>query len=271
MSRLTRVVVCFLRSSAKWASATAFSHSDFRSFLVRHHRGGGRLDYAEAAQDPRDLDRYLARLRTTSPDSHSDAFPSEAHRLAYWINAYNAWAIRFVLDHYPISSVNEVRPPWLMSFLPQGAGFFVFQRAELGRRGISLLALENRLIRKRFAEPRIHFALNCASQSCPGLPARPFSGDGLEAELTRETRRFLEPSRNLRIDLEARVVELSAIFDWYESDFTDWVAEHRPDLPETLYGYVASQVQGVKADRLRRCTDCRVVFAEYDWSLNDAR
>ncbi len=245
-------------------------HADLGAFLAHHHGGGGRIAYAAAARDSADLDRYLARLRKVSPDSDPGAFPSDAHRLAYWINAYNAWAIRFVLDHYPIRSVNDVRPPLLLRWLPQGAGFFYLQRAELGERKQNLYNLENRLVRRRFAEPRIHFALNCASLGCPELPRRPFSAAGLEAELTRETARFLADPNNYRLDLEARVVSLSSIFDWYERDFTSWVSRNQPQLASTLTSWLGAHLAEDERRALASCADCRIEFLSYDWSLNDA-
>ena len=245
--------------------------ADFRSFLARTHRGGGEIDYAAAARDSSDLDRYIARLRAVSPDSDPSAFPTADRRLAYWINAYNAWAIRFVLDHYPIESVNDVRPPLLLRFLPQGAGFFYFQQAELGGRTIGLYDLENRLVRRRFDDPRIHFALNCASRGCPELPARPFAAGDLDAELARETARFLADPDKLRIDADARVVWVSAILDWYEGDFTDWVERERPGLPATLRSWIAAHLPEPRASWLAACDECRIEFIDYDWSLNDAR
>ena len=158
--------------------AAVFSHDDWDGFLARHVDDEGRVDYAAAGQDRDDLDRYLRALAEVSPDSAPERFPEEADRLAYWINAYNATVIDRVLAHHPIASVQDVRAPWLFRWLPAGAGFFVFERFSLGGRKTQLYALENGLIRKRFAEPRIHFALNCASTSCPRLPAEAFGAIG---------------------------------------------------------------------------------------------
>jgi hypothetical protein len=246
-------------------------HVDLATFLERHHREGGRIDYAAAVSDSRDLDRYLARLRAVSPDSDPLAFPSDPQRLAYWINAYNAWTIRFVLDHYPIASVNDVRPPTGLGWLPQGAGFFYFLRTDLGGRRWNLYDLENRLMRRRFDEPRIHFALNCASIGCPELPGVPFVAHRLEAQLVRETTRFLADATQYRLDAEAGVVWLSPIFDWYESDFTRWARRHHPQQPATLVTWLLHHLPPHDAQQLATCEQCRVEFGPYDWSLNDVR
>ncbi|MEM7410992.1 MAG: DUF547 domain-containing protein [Myxococcota bacterium] len=250
--------------------ATAlFQHDGFDAFLSRHVDDRGRLDYAAAAGDRSDLDRYLVALATASPDATPDHFPSDADRLAYWLNAYNAWAIALVLEHYPIASVREVPSPaparWVV---PDLAGFFFFQHVTLGGETLSLYELENGVVRERFPDPRIHFALNCASRSCPRLPAEAFRPTTLEAQLARETRRFLGEARNFEVRPGDREIHLSSIFDWYTDDFTDWVTQQDPAREASLESYV--RLAHPDGDRvLAGCEDCRLVFVPYDWGLND--
>ena len=243
---------------------TAFSHDAWQRFLAHHVDGDGRIDYRAAAADRADLDAYLAALAAASPDSAPGRFPTEAERLAYWINAYNAGIVHGVLAYYPIASVRDVRPPLFLRFLPRGAGFFVFQRVVLGDTPISFYALENRLIRKRFDEPRIHFALNCASIGCPRLPAEVFLPEKLEAQLARETRFFLSEERNVAVDPGRGEIVLSSIFDWYEEDFLDPAAG-----VESLVDYVAPFLDSERRAALAACGTCEVVFRPYDWGLND--
>ena len=244
------------------APLAAFSHADFDAFLARHVDDRGRIDYARALEDRADLDRYLASLRSTSPDSAPQRFPTEHERLGYWINAYNASVIHAVLVHYPIASVRDVEPPALLFFLPRLSGFFLFQRTTLGGQRYDLYGLENRIIRRRFDEPRLHFALNCASQSCPVLPARAFDPARLESALEAETVRFIRDPANVDIDPEARQIRLSAIFDWYDEDFTD-----SGDLVEYIEPYLDTQQRAA----LAACGECEVSFNEYDWALNDRK
>lgn len=244
-------------------------HTDFDGFLQRHVDAAGRIDYAAALDDSADLDRYVAWLARVSPDSHPDQFPRVEDQLAYWINGYNATVIRKVLDHYPIASVRDARSRWLF-FLPRLAGFFVIEQVELGGRRIGLRALENEIIRKRFREPRVHFALNCASQSCPTLPNRAFRADALETELARETRRFLSNPAHFRVDTKERRVTVSAIFKWYEGDYRDWLKSQHPERPATLLSYLAVEAPTpAAAAALADCADCRIAFFDYDWRLND--
>ncbi|NNL86269.1 MAG: DUF547 domain-containing protein [Myxococcales bacterium] len=252
-------------------SDAVFPHGDWHRFLQRHVDEDGQVGYAAAATDRADLDRYLATLAARSPDSHPDAFPTAAHRLAYWINAYNAWVIATVLANYPIDGVRSVTAPRALFFAPKGTGFFLLQRISLGGRRTSLYALENRVIRGRFEDPRIHFALNCASASCPRLPREAFDGVQLESQLNREAHRFVSDPRYVSVDRERRELRLSSIFEWYRSDFTDWLERFLPDRPSTLASYVSLFAsEHLRAD-LARCARCDVVFEPYDWSLNERR
>ncbi len=244
-------------------------HRDLDSFLRRHVDADGRVDYRAASVDRADLDRYVAQLARISPDSHRDWFPTDADRLAYWINAYNAFVIHLVLHYYPITSVRDIRPPVPFFFLPRLAGFFVFQRVTLGGRETSLRALEDGVIRGRFSEPRVHFALNCASRSCPRLPNRGFTPAGLDTELEREAGRFVAEERNVRIDVAGGTLFLSSIFRWYEADFADCVKGHRAGEEATLRRYLRPYLSETQAAQLHACARCRVEFVPYDWGLND--
>ena len=197
---------------------------------------------AACRRSPESLERFYARAAAFSPDSHPELFPSEAERLAYWINVYNAGVLKLVVTYYPVSSVKQVRPPLLLFFLPDLSGFFYFRKLIFGGAKTNLYDLEHDIVRGRFAEPRIHFALNCASRGCPRLPRTAFHPETLDDELSREARRFFGETRNLRIDHAGQKVLLSQILEWYESDFTDWLREQRPERPATLLEYVALHV-----------------------------
>mgnify|MGYP002849127391 CR=1 FL=1 len=250
------------------AVPTAFSHELLDRVLVTHVNEDGRVDYAALKAAPGDLDAYYLQLSRYSPDSHPDLFPSREARLAYWINAYNAAILKVVISHYPIAGVADVMPPAILFFMPEKSGFFLLQRVVFGGDATSLYSLENDLIRARFAEPRIHFALNCASIGCPRLPRRAFTAANLDAELDRETRRFLAEARNLRVDSTARRIYLSPLFDWYENDYLDWLAEQSGGGPVGLLDYIA-----LYAPEGTRLADgegpYQVEFLDYDWGLND--
>ena len=247
-----------------------FSHADFDRVLHRFVDNQGRVDYAALKNDVRDLERYYLLLSTYNPDSHPVLFPTEHSKLAYWINAYNAAAIKAVLTYYPISSVEDIKPPFPLFFLPRKSGFFFFQRVTFGDKTTSLYFLEHRVIRKRFTDPRVHFALNCASGGCPRLPRHAFVAEHLDEQLDHEARKFLTEERNLKIDYEEKTVFLSSILDWYKKDFLKWYQSKFPDQKATLLNYVILYLPPDRAEELRKiATSYQVRFIPYDWRLND--
>ena len=251
-------------------TSQTFSHADLDRVLQRFVDEQGRVDYAALQDAAADLERYYLLIATYSPDSHPELFSTDQSRMAYWINAYNAAVIKAVLTHYPIASVLDVKPPRLFFFLPEQSGFFLFQRMIFGGSAMSLYYLENMVIRKRFVEPRIHFALNCASQSCPRLPKRAFTAEHLDEELEREARKFIGEARNFRIDHEQQAIFLSEIFKWYERDFTEWYQDRFPHREATLLAYVALYLPPEQAARMEtHASDYEIRFTPYNWRLND--
>ncbi len=247
-----------------------FTNESFDRVLQRYVNERGFVDYIALRKDPDDLEDYYYQITTYSPDSHPELFPTENHKLAYWINAYNAGAMKTVLTYYPIDSVLDVKQPGIFFFLSNKSGFFFFQRLKFGGKTTSLYYLENSVIRKRFGEPRIHFAVNCASVSCPRLPMQAFYGDKLDRQLDDETRFFLTEDRNFRIDHEEKVIYLSSIFKWYEKDFTDWYSKKYPEEKASLLSYIELYLEPEKAEALKAVSDSyKISFIPYDWNLND--
>jgi hypothetical protein len=186
--------------------AGRFPHEVLDGVLRKVVDDRGRVDYKALAADRGPLERYLWAVSEHSPHSHPELFPSEADKLAYWINAYNAYVLYAVTERPTMRSVNDDK-----------TDFFYFTEYTLGGASMSLYALENDVVRKEHAEPRIHFALNCASGGCPELPAEAFLPATLEAQLAREATEFCAHPDKVRA--AAGVVEMSSIFDWYADDF----------------------------------------------------
>ncbi|MGH8550828.1 MAG: DUF547 domain-containing protein [Methylococcales bacterium] len=249
-----------------------FSHRAFNDVLNRFVDAQGLVDYQALKKNPERFEQYYRAISLYSPDSHPQMFATEHDRLAYWINAYNAAVIKIVLVHYPIRGVAAVSPPFPLSFLPDRTGFFFFQRAMFGGVSTSLYYLENGVIRARFSEPRIHFALNCASLGCPRLPRDAFEGKDLDRRLDRESRKFFSEPRNFRVDIPGKRVYLSSILDWYRDDFLDWVADRFPDSEPSLLKFVALYLDDRQKSELEDLSrDFSVEFVPYDWGLNDRR
>lgn len=234
--------VFLLAISAVIVSASEFDHSAWDRVLKRHVNALGEVDYAALKAAPADLDAYVMALAQSSPDNRKDAFPARQSELAYWINAYNALAVKAVVKAYPVHSVRDLGMMY---------GFFRRKEHKLGGTAISLHALEDDILRARYKDPRIHFAIVCASASCPLLDRDAFQGATLDAHLDRVTRRFLGESRNVEIDGRSNTASLSAIFEWYGKDFgplPDYLARYGVTLPAKT----------------------RIRYRPYDWSLNGA-
>lgn len=253
------------------AAPHLFSHDNFDHVLRRFVNEEGRVNYAALKDEAQDLDRYYGMLSLYSPDSHPQLFPTEQSKLAYWINAYNAAVIKTVITYYPVTSVEDIRPSWLLALLPEKSGFLLFQRVTFGGVSTSLYALEHQIIRERFVDPRVHFALNCASSGYPHLPRYAFTAEHLHKQLDYETRKFIAEERNLRIDHQEKTVWLSAIFEWYEGDFLTWYEQQFPNQHATLLAYIGLYATTERADELRRAAKYHIRFLPYDWRLNDQR
>jgi Protein of unknown function, DUF547 len=249
-----------------------FVHDKFESVLERFVDSSGRVAYTELQNAPHELELYYRSIAAYSPDSHPELFPTDSDKLAYWVNAYNAAVMKTVITYYPLDSVLDVKPPAILFFMPNKAGFFIFQKPIFGGHKSSLYHLENGVIRKRFSDPRIHFALNCASIGCPRLPREAFSAQHLDRQLDRETRLFLAEERNFKIDYENEAIVLSEIFDWYEKDFSGWLKRHHPHENPTLLSYIARYLSPDKAKELEKVkAKFPVRFKPYDWGLNDRK
>lgn len=183
-------------------TALAFDHKPFQALLTAHVRGG-RVDYAGIHADAGARARLGRHVRSLG--SASLAGKSRNAQLAFYLNAYNAIVIKAVVDRWPQTSVMKVK------------GFFKRFKYKVAGRMVSLDQLENAIIRPRFKEPRIHFALVCAARSCPPLSSRAFSAATLERTLDRLTRAFINSRHG--VQLSGGKVKVSRLFQWYEGDF----------------------------------------------------
>lgn len=237
------------------------SHAAWGELLARHVKAG-EVDYTGLRTTSRPaFDAYLHTLEGVCRTRFDTWSPNE--QLAFWIDAYNAYTIRFILDHWPIDSIRAygVLPgaAFREAFIPLGA----LHGPAPGKAGlVSLNDLENEILRKDFAEPRIHFAIVCASKSCPELRFEAYRADRVNAQLDDAARRFLaDPAKN-RFEPATKTYHLSPIFDWFEGDFERaagsvpaFVRRFAP--PEAAAALTGGGAEAVKVD-----------FQDYDWSLN---
>jgi hypothetical protein len=223
-----------------------FDHVAWDTLLEGSVNEYGRVDYRFLQKRRADLDRYLAALAAVKL---SKLAPAELEALL--INAYNAITVASILDHPGVSTIRDVKGVWDTT------------RHRVGSFEVTLDDLEHALLRPYFRDPRVHFALNCASMSCPPLSNRAFSGRDLDRQLDQRTRLFLADARNATLEGDSLV--LSRLFDWYGDDFTARQSKPRAD---TVAEFVASYTTPELAARIRATAKLDLVFFEYDWSLN---
>jgi hypothetical protein len=232
--------------------------------VLEQHLDGVFLDYASIKAGPRDLEDYLAGLAATSAEAVKDA--SRNTQLAFWINAYNACAIKLVVDHYPIEKrsgfgavVNVVRGVPANS-IQQIPDTWKREFCDVAGETRSLDEIEHEIIRP-MGEPRIHFAVNCASRSCPVLAPKPYTGDGLDEELDLAVARFVSDSSQYRLERGAEaVVHVNKILDWYGDDFGG---------SEGVLAFLLRYLPEADAEYIRQSGSARLAFEDYDWTLND--
>ena len=206
------------------------------------------LRYGSVTEDDAQaLDRYLQRLQEV-PVSSLD----RAEQRAFWINLYNAYTVKVILDHYPVASIRDIDISGLFSNGPWDAELMSVEGVD-----ITLNDIEHRILRPIYQDPRIHYAVNCASIGCPNLQPEPFTADNYERLINRGAASYINHPRG--VDTSSEPIVLSSIYQWFTEDFggsfegvVDHLGKHaRPELAAFLRDY-----------------EGRVDY-DYDWSLNE--
>lgn len=235
-------------------SATGDMNEVLARYVVACPDGVNRVRYRAWQSEPRDrtiLNDYVRLLQEQLP-----SLLPKSERMVFWINLYNAVTLQVVLENYPIKSIREIRSHTLD---PRGLiGPWFERRVTVEGRKLSLYEIENAILRKEFGEPRIHYAINCASDGCPNLRPAVWSGDDLEHDLEAAAQEFVGSRRGAWLDAAGRP-HLSRIFKWYGRDFKaeGGVAAHLARLASP-------------ATRSKLAAPDPSLRHAYDWSLNDA-
>jgi len=210
-------------------------HSVWDQLLKKYVDDNGDVNYKGFKQEAKLLNGYIDYLATKIPSENW----SKQEKLAYYINVYNANTIKLIIDNYPTKSIKDIKNPWSKN------------RIKIGEEDFSLEDIEHKILRK-MNEPRIHFAINCASASCPKLLNIPYTADNIETLLEKATKDFIFDSDKNKISKEN--VHLSKIFDWYKKDFTK-----NGSLIDYINQYIKFKID----------SDAKIFYLEYDWNLNE--
>ncbi len=230
--------------SAQSDDSRPVSHYLFDKVLKEYVDDNGMVDYSSLKANNGQLIEYLNLLENNSPR----ASWSRNEELAYWINAYNAFTLKLIIDYYPVKSIKDigstiqipfVNTPWDIEFI------------HIDGKEYSLNNIEHGIIRKKFNEPRIHFALVCAAKSCPELRREAYIPNMLDEQLSDQAKEFLgDSSKNYITESK---IKLSKLFQWYGADFTK-----KMTLSEYLNQYAPIHIP----------KKAKKTFMDYDWALN---
>lgn len=228
------------------AGTTPPSHKSWDELLKANVSAEGKVNYKGFIKEKVKLDAYLKNISENAPDRKTW---SKNEQLAYWINTYNAFTVKLIVDNYPVESIKDLGPALKIPLIKDVWHFEFFQ---IGGQESSLDEIEHSILRKEFEEPRIHFAINCASVSCPPLLNEAFEAAIIDAQLEKVAKRFINDSSRNKISPEA--VQVSSIFSWFKVDFTK-----NGSLIDFLNKYSTTKIN----------PKAKVSFLDYDWNLNE--
>lgn len=249
-----KILFYFLLASFLFVSgAFAQQHSLFTDVLNKYVKNG-LVNYKELKKDKR-LDDYLTQLKNTVPEKLSIN-----EKLAFWINSYNAFTLQVISENYPIESINELHTGGRIIGHILGKTVWDKEFITINNKKYSLNDIEHKILRK-MDEPRIHFAIVCASISCPSLLNEAFEPDKIITQLQSQAIEFINDNSRNTFDLKNRKAYLSKIFDWFDEDFGDSEKE--------VLKYVSQFVpENISKDIKNNLSEWEISYKDYDWNLN---
>lgn len=216
-------------------TAQNINHHTWTDILQKSVSENGNVNYKKIKTDELPLTKYISHLSKNTPNENW----KKSEKLAYWINAYNAMTVDLILRNYPVKSIKDIKNPWKQRLWL------------LGNKWYNLDDIEHQILRK-MDEPRIHFAIVCASVSCPKLLNEAYTSENLETQLSKVAKQFLSDSeRNSILENE---LKLSKIFQWFSKDF-----KQNGSLIDFLKEYSEVKISN----------NAKISFKDYNWDLND--
>ncbi|MEO5722413.1 MAG: DUF547 domain-containing protein [Chthoniobacterales bacterium] len=243
MKMLSRLLVFFcawVAAAQMVSGATSGWVADYNQLLAKYATPSG-VKYGAWKKNGADMQALQGVVDAIATEKVSG---SKKEQLAFYLNAYNAWILHEALEKYPTSSVKDL----LFTF-------FTSKRIKVAGQQTSFKAFEDDVIRAKFGEPRIHFALNCASGSCPPLQREAFEASKLEAQLENLAKGYVNSERGVKLSADGKTAQLSQIFEWYEGDFKN--------------GGPVAFINQRRSKPIPK--DAKISYQKYDWSLNEAK
>jgi hypothetical protein len=238
----------FIITAFSAVSAQPPSHGIWNSLLQKYVNENGFVNYKGFINDRLEFQKYLDILSNNPPEDNW----SKEDKEAYWINAYNAFTVKLIIDHYPVKSIKNIGPKHQIPFVntPWQKKFF-----KIGKEDYKLDKIEHHILRKQFNDPRVHFAIVCASWSCAKLRNEAYEGSRLNDQLDDQAKDFLTDKRKNIITPEK--AQLSSYFEWYRNDF---------EKKGVSFIDFINQYSPVKIKK-----DADISYLDYNWALNEQK
>ncbi len=236
---------------------TADDHHLLFTQILQDYVSNGLVKYKELKDDRR-LDKYIKQLESTNPQK----IMNEKNLLAFWINAYNAYTLKFIIEEYPVESINDLH--WGGLYIGSLLGTTIWDDEIIVINGseLSLNNIEHDIIRKKFDEERIHFALVCASISCPPLLNEAYEGYKLDKQLGEQAELFFNDVTKNKFDKNTQTVYLSKILSWYEDDFGG--------NEQAILNYALQFIDKKTANYIKsNLSEWNIKYMPYNWDLNE--
>lgn len=228
-------------TSLAFAQDVYFDHSLYGEVL-KEFVEGGKVDYAGLKSNPFLLEVYLEEVARL--DSGVFYSFTREEKIALYLNVYNAFTLKVIVQHYPVKGIRDIYGAWDRF------------KVKIAGSEFTLNQIEHEILREEFKEPRIHFVLVCASKGCPKLADEPFNGKDLNDQMERESRKFINDKTKVRLDKDGRLLYISSIFKWFRDDFGDVIKFVTKYLPKDDSQFIQKEKPSIK-------------YLKYDWSLNE--
>jgi hypothetical protein len=263
-----------LQSLADDNQSRSFDYSDYTLVLNKYVNEQGIVNYKKLKGNPAKLNSFVAGLVKLDPNSY-DGW-TEKEKIAFWLNAYNAFTLKSIIDNYPIKPDFFKSMYYPKNSIRQIPGVWNKITFTVMSKDYTLEHIEHKILRKEFKEPRIHMAMVCAAMGCPPLRNEPYIGKRLDEQLDDQSRKFLANSEKFRFDSKKREFHISPIFKWFGDDFVKAKAKKKPFIQYSnkeaaILEFVSKYLAEDHAffDPSKRAV--RIKYLDYDWSLNEQR
>ena len=252
----------------------AFFSDNYAAVLKSYVDDKGMVNYKRLKAQSQKLESFVATMDKLDPNNYSKW--NDKKKVAFWLNAYNAFTLKAVIDNYPIKPDFFKSMYYPKNSIRQISGVWDKITFKVMGKDYTLEQIEHKILRKEFKEPRIHMAMVCAAMGCPPLLNEPYTGKILDAQLDDQSRKFLANPEKFRFDSLKRVLYISPIFKWFADDFVKTKARKKPSTRHSYKEAAILEFVSNYLDKDHAFFDpskkaVKIKYLDYDWSLNEQR